>query len=149
MNCQRCNSERILSAGGKCSDCFGASIGKTEITGYVPNDLAIGGGDYIEFNLCLDCGQLQNKFPLPLSKMEHKPDEKEVEMFFEESFNEGEYFNSINIKRRTRILNDANDIGISLLNYIDEMFGFYCDSDVKVPDMATFVSMYKEDLYEL
>jgi hypothetical protein len=31
--------------------------------GYVPSGLGIGGGDYIDFKLCLNCGQIQDTWP--------------------------------------------------------------------------------------
>jgi hypothetical protein len=31
--------------------------------GYVPSGLGIGGGDYIDFKLCLSCGQIQGEWP--------------------------------------------------------------------------------------
>lgn len=31
--------------------------------GYVPENLGIGGGDYIKFDLCLSCGKIQDSFP--------------------------------------------------------------------------------------
>ncbi len=51
---------------GKSSDCnciYFEELG-LEINGYVPYDLNIGGGDYIEFKYCLDCGQIQGTFPI-------------------------------------------------------------------------------------
>lgn len=33
--------------------------------GYVPDGLGIGGGDYLNFSFCLDCGQMQGEFPVP------------------------------------------------------------------------------------
>lgn len=30
---------------------------------YVPSDLNIGGGDYLSFDVCLDCGQMQGEWP--------------------------------------------------------------------------------------
>ena len=38
--------------------------------GYVPRDLGIGGGDDVHFAYCLDCGQIQGKFPVPATEME-------------------------------------------------------------------------------
>jgi hypothetical protein len=76
MACQKCKSERILSVNAKCSDLCNASIGGQEKDGYVPDDMGIGGGDYVEFDLCLDCGQLQGAFPLDKSELESiEPDE--------------------------------------------------------------------------
>lgn len=70
MQCQRCKSERIASVSAKCSDLCTITIGETEHDGDVPEDLMIGGGDYIEFDICLDCGQLQGDFPLQPSTLE-------------------------------------------------------------------------------
>ena len=68
--CQRCGSTRVAYVSGKCSDCFGCDVGSHEYQGYVPGDMGIGGGDYIEFDYCLDCGQIQNKFPVPATELE-------------------------------------------------------------------------------
>jgi len=63
--CIRCGSGRILGVGGKCSDCCDVSYEGQSHDGYVPSGLNIGGGDYIEFKLCLECGQVQDTFPVP------------------------------------------------------------------------------------
>lgn len=34
-------------------------------SGYVPRGLNIGGGDNIEIEVCLECGQLQGEWPVP------------------------------------------------------------------------------------
>jgi hypothetical protein len=34
------------------------------IDGYVPTDLNVGGGDYMEVRFCLECGQIQGEFPI-------------------------------------------------------------------------------------
>ena len=65
MNCQKCNSERIVRTSAKCSDCFSADMGTKEHIGYVPRDIGIGGGDYVNFTYCLECGQIQGQFPMP------------------------------------------------------------------------------------
>lgn len=70
--CQRCDSTRIVSVAAHCNDLCMISIGKVEKEGYVPEDLGIGGGDDVEFDLCLDCGQQQGTWPLPESKLERK-----------------------------------------------------------------------------
>lgn len=70
MACQRCSSERIMSISGKCSDMCSVQINDKEHDGYVPRDLGIGGGDYIDLSICADCGQKQGTFPLPPSAME-------------------------------------------------------------------------------
>ena len=56
MSCQRCKSENVNSVHAKCSDM--CSINNDE-PNYVPQDIKIGGGDYIKFSYCLDCGQIQ------------------------------------------------------------------------------------------
>lgn len=33
--------------------------------GYVPDDMGVGGGDYVDIDLCLNCGRVQGTFPLP------------------------------------------------------------------------------------
>ena len=70
--CQRCDSTRIISVTAHCNDLCVVSMGNAEKEGYVPEDLGIGGGDDVEFDLCLDCGQQQGTWPLPESKLERK-----------------------------------------------------------------------------
>jgi hypothetical protein len=72
MNCQRCKSERIASIYGKCSDLCVVTIGENEHDGYVPDDMGIGGGDDISFEVCLECGQIQGDFPLPMTNLEER-----------------------------------------------------------------------------
>ena len=72
MSCIRCNSDRILSVNAHSKDLGCFEIYSQEHDGYVPEDLGIGGGDDVEFDLCLDCGQMQGKWPLPQSKLERK-----------------------------------------------------------------------------
>jgi hypothetical protein len=38
--------------------------------GYVPDDMGIGGGDYVEFDYCLQCGQIQGRFPRGITSLE-------------------------------------------------------------------------------
>ena len=64
MPCQRCDSERVLYASAHCSDCFQVRGAIHEYTGYVPDDLGIGGGDNMTIEYCLDCGQIQGEFPI-------------------------------------------------------------------------------------
>lgn len=63
LECIRCNSERIIQVSGKTSDCYGHTLQGKNYEGYVPFNIGIGGGDYIEFTYCLDCGQIQGDFP--------------------------------------------------------------------------------------
>jgi len=63
--CQRCKSQRMLLVNGKCSDLCQLIYQDKEADGYVPYNLNVGGGDYIEFTVCLECGQVQGTFPVP------------------------------------------------------------------------------------
>lgn len=64
--CIYCNSDRIIFITGKTSDCFNISYPNLSLQydGYVPEGIAIGGGDYIEFSYCFECGRIQDKFPI-------------------------------------------------------------------------------------
>ena len=70
MKCQKCGSKRVGWVNAKCSDCCATGIDEKEQDGYVPDDLGIGNGDYVEFDFCFNCGQIQGKFPLPISILE-------------------------------------------------------------------------------
>lgn len=77
MSCQRCSGVRIVKMTAKCSDMCNCSMvndSKKETDGYVPRDMNIGGGDYVEFSFCLDCGQIQADFPVTETELErHVP----------------------------------------------------------------------------
>lgn len=63
MKCIKCGSDRIFKISAKCSDlCFSEYNGQ-EKDGYVPDGFGIGGGDYVKFKHCLNCGQIQDIFP--------------------------------------------------------------------------------------
>jgi hypothetical protein len=66
--CQKCKSDRILEVCGKTSDMCFVRFKDTEQSDYVPDGLGICGpdsyGDYIEFDVCLECGQVQGKWPV-------------------------------------------------------------------------------------
>ena len=64
MKC-KCGSDRILAVSGNVSDrCYVEYQGDGR-DGYVPRGLNIGSGDYLEFNVCLNCGMNQGTFPVP------------------------------------------------------------------------------------
>lgn len=71
-DCQRCESPRIVSISSKSSDMNVVCVSGEERQqdGYVPSDMGIGGGDYVEFSWCLKCGQIQGTFPLPMTELE-------------------------------------------------------------------------------
>lgn len=58
MTC-KCGSDRILFVSGKVSDMCFMQQGEVEHNGYVVSGLRVGCGDYLEFDVCLDCGQMQ------------------------------------------------------------------------------------------
>jgi hypothetical protein len=64
MSCIECESDRIISINAKVSDLFVIKYNKKEHDGYVPHDIGLGGGDNLEFDLCLECGQVQDDFPV-------------------------------------------------------------------------------------
>lgn len=70
MKCKNCKSERIATISAKCSDLCRVEMGGNEHEGYVPGDMGVGGGVYVRIALCLACGQVQGKFPLPPCKLE-------------------------------------------------------------------------------
>ena len=64
MKCKCGDSKRVASINAKCSDlCFFTGDG-VERDGYVPYHMGVGGGDYVEFDFCMDCGQIDGDFPL-------------------------------------------------------------------------------------
>lgn len=80
-NCRRCQSKRIANLSAKCDDrCSVTVAGKDKRSDYVPRGLGIGGGDYVDFSWCLDCGQMQNSFPLRLSSIEEDDEDAEESM---------------------------------------------------------------------
>lgn len=62
--CQKCSSSSVLSISGKTSDMFNASFKGLEHDGYVLSGLNIGGSDYVEMEICMNCGQVQGTFPV-------------------------------------------------------------------------------------
>lgn len=61
----KCGSDRIVKVNGKTSDMCSAQYKGRSKDG-VPYSLGIGGGDYIDFAYCLDCGKIQGSFPIPV-----------------------------------------------------------------------------------
>lgn len=66
--CQKCRSPSIIDISGKTSDMCSVTSEylRYDHEGYVPGGLNIGDGDYLEFSMCLDCGQIQGEFPVEL-----------------------------------------------------------------------------------
>jgi hypothetical protein len=63
----KCGSDQILRVSGKVGDMCSClfPVEKKYTQGYVHHGLEIGGGDYLTFDLCLNCGQVQGYFPIP------------------------------------------------------------------------------------
>ena len=61
-HCRRCKSKRLSRIVAKCDDRFSMGYMGRSYNGYVPSS-EIGSGDYIEFEYCLGCGQIQGAFP--------------------------------------------------------------------------------------
>lgn len=61
--CQRCGAVAIIEVCGKTSDACTMSHLHREYDGYVLRDMGVGEGDYLEFDFCAQCGQIQGNFP--------------------------------------------------------------------------------------
>ncbi len=74
MQCQRCESERMVYSNSKASERNYLAIGPMEeqknIWGRIPCDMGIGEGNYMQFDYCLDCGQIRGNWPLPETELE-------------------------------------------------------------------------------
>ena len=72
MKCQKCDSPRVININSKSSDLNCVYTDDVNHDGYVPTGIGIddGTGDYIVFAWCLNCGQIQGEFPLPISDFE-------------------------------------------------------------------------------
>jgi hypothetical protein len=53
-----CGNDRIMEVSGKTSDMCFVEYDGYETEGYVPRDLNIGGGDYLQFKMCLECAAI-------------------------------------------------------------------------------------------
>jgi len=73
MSC-KCGSANIASVSGKVADMSSVRTPLKSFKGYsgdyVPlKELQIGEGDYIRFDYCLDCGNIQGEFPVDMEKL--------------------------------------------------------------------------------
>lgn len=62
--CTSCDAMRLANVGGKCSDLGLFEYHGEEHDGYIPYNVGIGGGDYVELTYCLACGTIQGNFPI-------------------------------------------------------------------------------------
>ena len=61
--CQRCGAVAIVEVSGKTSDlCYMKHLHRSH-DGYVLRDMGVGADDYLEFDFCVVCGQIQGEFP--------------------------------------------------------------------------------------
>ncbi len=57
----KCGGERIISVSAKSSDMCGVMYKGVEYVGYAPQGIGISTEvDYVSFELCMDCGRVQN-----------------------------------------------------------------------------------------
>jgi len=76
MKCQ-CGSERIMDVNGKTSDLCTCTYKDQERNDYVPLNIGLGDDeDYIRFNFCLECGRIQDKFPISDAQIKKALDAK-------------------------------------------------------------------------
>jgi hypothetical protein len=80
MNCIMCNSDRILEINAKCSDLCILEFKGVEFIDYPPSDVNIGDGDYINIDICLNCGHAQglSNEPDPQFYTEKQEDDDEI-----------------------------------------------------------------------
>ena len=70
-SCQNCESNRRIKVSAKSNDLNTLTLKeKTYQNLYLPSDMGIGGDDFVFFVYCLDCGQIQGKWPLPETNIE-------------------------------------------------------------------------------
>lgn len=137
MKCKNCNSDRMMSVQGKSRDLHTVSIDDKSYSGYLPDDLGIGGGDYIEIDYCLNCGTIDGEWPLPETGMERGTpvetdedenemcdypatgaivvcvDDKEVFRYNDESYSDKQYFQ----KGKLRIIKKDEVSALKALGY--------------------------------
>jgi hypothetical protein len=151
MSCCRCKSERVLGITAKCSDCCSTQLWDREHQGYVPCGVGIGGGDYVEFSVCLDCGQLQGKFPLPPAEIEKEISDAEVIDFFETHFMTGQRVSDIGARATYAYIHEAEQISPTFGSFLKELITHNNDiySSAKMPTPETFLQMYRDNNYYL
>ena len=74
MSC--CESSQYVHVSGKTSDMCNVNMGEIEHDGYVPEGMNIGGGDYLSFSFCINCGQMSGTWPIENSPLKDLVDEK-------------------------------------------------------------------------
>ena len=78
MECLKCKSDRIIDLQAHCSDLFCLNYKGREIisSDYVPYEMGIGGGDDVDLEICMNCGQVQGTFPIEHELLTDKENEE-------------------------------------------------------------------------
>lgn len=151
MICQRCQSGRVADMGGKVSDMCFYSVGDNQQNGYVPGDMGVGGGDYLEFKYCMDCGQLQGKFPLATAHIEKQISSEEVVGFFNNHFTEGYEVDSHLGPARRSLIESADNLSLKFGEWLKKVLQ---DNSRKYPSRdwcsaEHFKAMFEEGITDL
>lgn len=151
MKCQRCQSDRVAYVGAKCSDMCNWSVNGSEASGYVPQDMGVGGGDYLEIKFCLDCGQLQGRFPFLTTEIEKDISDEEVAEFFDNHFSQGE---EVNLPSRMirEMVSMAKEHSTKFGRFMELFFEYNTTTaypPVNFPSCEKFVQMYRSGNAEL
>lgn len=152
MKCQRCKSERIADVKGKCSNNCLVKFAGFETEGTIPEDLGFGGGDYIRFSVCINCGQMQEEFPIPLSYMEKEISDDDIISWFDSFFSEGDKIKP-NLDLANSALEDAKTLHPKFGKFISDLFDLVSVAEIKssgkkvfkFPLIEKLIKMYKEN----
>lgn len=91
--CIKCSSERILEIDAQQRDSFFMRFKNTkrEYDGYQPGDIGLGSDeDSVRFKYCMDCGQIQGKFPRKPCRVEKlKSPPKNGDCYSDEDLEDG------------------------------------------------------------
>lgn len=146
MRCDHpdCRSERILQVSAKSSDCCGVTLNGVNHEGYLPKDLGIGGGDYVEFRLCLDCGKVQGSFPLKECALEQTDPNEYIIDFYMNHFVEGKLINYSRLDSN-KIVRAAEYLSPKFRNFLS----LFLESNarLRMPSEKTFLNMYINNDY--
>lgn len=145
MKCDKCESKRVLDVSAKPSDCCGVTLNGVTHEGYLPKDLGIGGGDYVEFRLCLECGKVQGKFPLAECALEQTDSNEYIVDFYSNHFVEGSLVNYSRLDSR-RLVESASYLSPKFRNFLSEFLennsGFVSGKRMRMPSANIFLNMY-------
>jgi hypothetical protein len=119
-------------------------LGDSRMNGYVPSDMGIGGDDYIDFKWCLECGQLQGKFPLPGAGIEKDITDEKVAEFFDNHFTQG---STVDAHRRLQsdLIDAANEESPKFGAFMREFFEYNTQRKPQrvYPSVERFVQMFR------